>query len=170
LRIHTAQLLKEPIGSTRHYKFQEIEQPSGIEGLSVVEGQVTLLKTDKGIFVRGEVETAAEGICSRCLKEVSIPLSFRFEEEFFPSIDIVTGAPLDSPEEHDLFTIDEHHILDLTEAVRQYSIVHTPIQPLCRPDCAGLCTQCGADLNSGSCKCPQMVDPRWEPLARLKGR
>ena len=45
-----------------------------------------------------------------------------------------------------------------------------PATPLCRDDCAGLCPQCGADLNTGSCDCaPVAADPRWSALDQLKG-
>jgi len=46
--------------------------------------------------------------------------------------------------------------------------LEVPMKPLCREDCAGLCAQCGADLNAGLCECRQQVDPRWSALLSLK--
>ena len=43
------------------------------------------------------------------------------------------------------------------------------MQPLCRPDCRGLCPVCGVDLNQQSCSCGKDdIDPRWEKLKNLK--
>jgi len=72
------------------------------------------------------------------------------------------------PPDPDAFQIDENHLLDLTEAIRQYREVATEMQPLCRPDCRGLCPICGADLNAGDCGCNAgAIDARWAGLAEL---
>ena len=91
-----------------------------------------------------------------------------FEEEYFPVIDVASGGSLPLPDEPGCFTIDEHLILDLTEAVRQYALLALPMKPLCRQDCAGLCPTCGRNLNQGGCDCPpQGLDPRWSGLSKL---
>lgn len=43
-----------------------------------------------------------------------------------------------------------------------------PMKCLCREDCAGLCSGCGADLNLGPCSCQSAVDSRWAALRDLK--
>jgi uncharacterized protein len=43
-----------------------------------------------------------------------------------------------------------------------------PFAPLCRPDCLGLCSRCGGDLNLGECTCRPEADPRWAPLSGLE--
>jgi uncharacterized protein len=43
-----------------------------------------------------------------------------------------------------------------------------PLAPLCRPDCQGLCPECGADKNEAPCECPGPVDPRWATLDALR--
>jgi uncharacterized protein len=48
--------------------------------------------------------------------------------------------------------------------------LNIPMKPLCRPDCAGLCPTCGADLNQTRCACAKSVDPRWAGLAVLRDR
>ena len=81
---------------------------------------------------------------------------------------MTSGSLLSLPDEPGCFTIDEHHILDLTEAVRQYALLALPMKPLCRQDCAGLCPTCGHNLNQGGCGCPpQGPDPRWSGLNKL---
>jgi uncharacterized protein len=80
-----------------------------------------------------------------------------------------TGVTLPPSDDVNAFTIDEHHILDLSEAIRQYALVNTPMKPLCKKECAGICPTCGKNLNEGKCDCPKdNIDPRWSKLAELQ--
>jgi uncharacterized protein len=55
--------------------------------------------------------------------------------------------------------------------VREAVLLDLPLAPLCRPDCAGLCPECGADLNAGDCgHRPNATDPRWTALDDLRER
>lgn len=147
--IDVSQQLKEPIGSIRHYRIDE-------SGDSPVYGEVDLLRTDRGIFVSGTLEAAVTAVCSRCLSSFDQSLTIKIEEEY--QIKAERGA----------FTISENQEINLTEAVRQYSLLAFPMKPLCGEDCAGLCPLCGHNLNLGSCGCPPSeLDPRLAPLARL---
>jgi len=137
MQLNVSQLLKDSIGSIRNYEESETVDITG--GGSMVEGKVRLTRTDRGILVKGTLHTEVEVTCSRCLSLFSCPLALNIEEEYFPTTDVVSGATLPLPEEPGGFTIDEHHILDLTEAIRQYALLATPMKPLCGEDCAGLC-------------------------------
>jgi uncharacterized protein len=168
IEINVSQLLKSPVGTTRHY---EVDDQVVIgDNPSVVQGEVTLLRTDRGILVTGKLKTDIRMTCARCLGQFQQPLVLKLEEEFFPTIDILSGAPIStSEEEPGTFTIDRNNILNLDEAVRQYALLAVPIKPLCKPDCAGLCPTCGANLNLESCGCPaHVIDPRWQKLADAK--
>ena len=67
--------------------------------------------------------------------------------------------------EKDAFVYDSD-VLDITEPLRESLLLAEPMQALCKEDCQGLCTVCGADLNDGDCGCDKVsVDPR---LAALK--
>lgn len=97
-------------------------------------------------------------------------VELELEEEFYP----ITGigeAPLDdTPEEEqdEALLIDSHHILDLSEVVRQGLWLAEPEKALCRSDCAGLCPNCGGNRNLGECQCDQAsIDPRWAALQAL---
>ncbi|GAI19598.1 unnamed protein product, partial [marine sediment metagenome] len=88
--------------------------------------------------------------------------------EYFPTTDVVSGAWLPLPEEASYFTIDERYVLDLAEAIRQYMMLAIPMKPLCREDCAGLCSRCGHNLNQGPCNClPQEIDSRWSEVSKI---
>ena len=137
--INVSQLLKAPIGTTRSV---EVDDPVNLtdDGESTVKGEVELLRTDRGILVKGRLNSEVEDTCCRCLKLFSCPITINIEDEYFPTTDVISGMSLAIPDEPESFTIDEHHILDFTEAVRQYTILAIPMKPLCRPDCTGIKT------------------------------
>jgi uncharacterized protein len=147
----------------------EVNQVVEIDGCNYpISGTARLMKTDNGILVKGSFKTGSEMTCSRCLNTFECPLSLNIEEEYFPTIDLATGTPLPPPDDPGSFTIDENNILDLTEAVRQYVLLAIPMKPLCKPNCAGLCPSCGANLNQGQCTCPpETPDSRWDALREL---
>ena len=169
---NVAQLLKESVGSTRSY---DIDEPVPIDvGAAPIypQGQLSLMRTDKGIWVNSNVAVREWVLCSRCLTGFSYPLSFVIQEEYLPTVDINTGQTLHVPERAEgSFTIDQRHVLDLREALRQYVIASRPIKPLCYQECRGLCPACGADRNQGPCSCrEEAVDPKWTPLLNLLGQ
>jgi uncharacterized protein len=167
MQVNVSQLLKAPIGSVRNHEINGTVEISG-DVASKVCGEVKLLRTNRGILVRGTLYTWIQATCSRCLSLFECPLTLNIEEEYFPVIDVVSGVSLSIPEEPGYFTIDGYHILDLTEAVRQYALLAKPMKPLCHEDCAGLCPGCGHNLNQGPCNClPQEADPRWSELSKL---
>ena len=166
VQINVSQLLKGAIGSERNY---EVDEVIDIDGCNYkVQGEVRLMRTDRGILVEGTLKTDRELTCSRCLSLFDCPLTLNIEEEYLPTTDIISGASLPSPDDPGSFTIDERNILDLTETIRQYALLAIPMKPLCREDCAGLCPTCGANLNQASCDCPPgPADPRWSELRKL---
>jgi len=167
MRINVSQQLKASIGSTRKYKISD--NVAFTNSKSMVQGEVELIRTNRSILAKGTLHTEVEVACSRCLSLFSYPLTLNIEEEYFPITDVVSGASLSLPEEPGCFTIDEHHIIDLTEAIRQYALLAIPMKPLCRGDCAGLCSNCGHNLNQGPCDCPPAdTDPRWAVLNKLR--
>jgi uncharacterized protein len=168
MQINVSQLLREPIGSTRDYQVNGVADVSGDGKDCQVQGEAELLRTQRSILVKCTLSIEVELICSRCLGLFRYPLTLKFEEEYLPTVDVVSGMPLPLPEEPGAFTIDEHHILDLTEAIRQYTMLAIPMKPLCHDACAGLCQKCGHNLNQGPCDCPtQVIDPRWSELKKL---
>jgi uncharacterized protein len=71
--------------------------------------------------------------------------------------------------EEEATIIDEQHVLDLAEVVRQAIFVTLPMHPLCTEECTGLCSQCGQNLKDGRCECTtEVADPRFEILKQLQ--
>jgi uncharacterized protein len=176
MQYNVAQLLRAQTGAIRHH---EIDEPAedvqvlldgdGVSAHGPVQGTVTLMRTTDGILVTGQLTTTVQLTCDRCLEPFEETVTLELEESFRPTIDIDSGAALPPIKGEELATlIDEHHILDLSEVVRQMILLATPMHPVCRPDCKGLCPQCGQNLNEGQCDCEiQIADPRWSKLQAL---
>jgi uncharacterized protein len=168
MEINVSQQLKAPIGNIREYEVDETADILGVGTPIEIKGLVKLTRTNRGVLVQGRLRTGIPIDCSRCLKNFKAPLTVNVEDEYFPIIDVNSGTPLEIPDEPGSFTIDDHHILDLKEAIRQNALLAIPMKPLCRKDCAGLCQQCGKDLNEGPCDCnKKTIDPRWAKLLQI---
>lgn len=166
---NVSQLMREPVGSTRSYELDDTTLLDDSDQRLQVAGKVRLLRTDKGIWVKAELDSAVDCDCSRCLKEVCQPIHLSLEEEFYPEFDVTTGTSLRSGNGYqEEFYINQSHHLDLTEAIRQYVSMNIPMSPLCEENCRGMCMECGADLNLTQCRCDaEPGDPRWGALLGL---
>jgi uncharacterized protein len=160
-------IMQEGIGATRQHRVEGTLTSEGRQP-ERISGNVELLRTKTGVLVRAHLKLVEPETCSRCLKPLEETLAIDFEEEFQATVDLRSGQTIDEAPDADTFLIDEQHMLDLTEAVRQYREASAEMQPLCRPDCRGLCPRCGQDLNTGDCgHTATEVDSRWSGLAEL---
>lgn len=166
---NVAQLMKARVGTSLVNDFHEedIQLDDDIEVIGPIDGHVRMRRTNQGLLVDGWVELTLELSCNRCLKTFEQPMHVDFEEQFYPTVDVITGMPLDPFDEDEIFPIDAHHEVDLTEAVRQNVLLALPMVTICREDCKGLCPQCGHDLNLGPCECKPEVDARLSVLEQL---
>mgnify|MGYP001812607588 CR=1 FL=1 len=172
MRYNVAQLLRGPVGEKREYALDEeigfLDQE--IDPVRRLAGSVSLIRTSQGILVTGRLRTALRVVCRRCLEPSQAEVELDLEEEFYPTVPM-DGAALDRVLEEELdeaALIDEYHILDLGEVIRQELLMAVPMGALCRPDCAGLCSRCGGNRNLGECQCEESLpDPRWAELAAL---
>lgn len=167
---NVAQLLKAAVGATREYDVGETipNLDEQIQLTEPVKGKVRLTRTNRGILVHATLHTAAKLECSRCLEVYVEDLPIRFDEEYIPVLDVVSGLPTHIPHESYAFRINEKHELDLQPAFREYGVLALPMKPLCTSDCAGLCPQCGANLNQAKCSCVvEAKDARFAALESL---
>ncbi len=171
MRFNVAQLLKSPAGATREYELNDdiAGIDDSLEIIKPLTGRVRLLRTGTGILVTGKLHTEASLTCCRCLNPALVPIEWDLEEEFRPSIDLVTGTVVKVQPGDDAATrTDARHILDLTEVVRQSILLAVPLSPVCNLACHGICPECGANLNDGPCNCSHASgDPRLEALREL---
>ncbi|MFI5272642.1 MAG: YceD family protein [Ktedonobacterales bacterium] len=170
---NVSQLLKAPVGTTQRVALDDEDRlelhDNEAQLAGPITGEVKLHRTNQGIFADGYADVPVALECTRCLKSFTLPLRVPIREQFYPTIDVESGTPVAPPNDDGLsFPIDRNHLLDLREAIRQNLVLTMPAKPLCREDCAGLCAQCGKDLNDGPCACqPEAFDDRFAVLRDL---
>ncbi|WP_308283675.1 YceD family protein [Pseudonocardia oceani] len=127
---------------------------------SPVELEVRLESVSEGIYVSGTAHAALEGECARCLDPLTDGITVDLAELFaFP--DSVTDETTDADE---LPRVGDEQV-DVEQIVRDALVLELPLSPLCRPDCPGLCVECGekwADLAPDHGH--ETLDPRWAAL------
>ena len=169
LLVNVAQLLMEPMGTTRTIEVNGPVLELAESGPAFVSGKLVLTRTDMGIWASGSAEISADATCSRCLVPFTYWATVRVDDVFLPKVDPATGKrtdPMWDPDA-DADSIDDHHVLDLSKTLREYRLAAMLLAPLCREDCAGICPECGADRNETACSCEPEPDPRWASLREL---
>lgn len=172
--INIAPLLKQPLGTRVELALAESPidprgDNAGLLDASIVDIDAKLhaTHTNPGPFFEGEADAHVAATCARCLKPIDAPVHADFAEQYYATIPVDTGvavmaAPLDAK------TIGSDFKVDLTDLLREELILATPLAPLCREDCAGLCPVCGEDLNERAHTHDDAVDARWSALQGLK--
>ncbi|HXA55736.1 MAG TPA: DUF177 domain-containing protein [Solirubrobacteraceae bacterium] len=111
-----------------------------------------------GYALRLRFAAALAGPCMRCLAAAAPVAEVDARE-----VDCPGGEELSSPYVHG-------DTLDLAAWAHDAFALSAPAKVLCRPDCAGLCPQCAADLNEAGPdhRHEREPDPRWAKLRELK--
>lgn len=163
LRVNAAELLRRP-GSQKDVELQaalvdlDVIDPSRFPDDAQVSVRLHLEALTDGIVVDGELSVPWHGVCRRCLLDTG-GVQISEVHELYQRV-------VTDPEAFEL----NGDQLDLRDAVRELVLLDAPSTPLCRPDCAGLCLTCGANLNEGACGCTAApTDLRWSALDGLKG-
>lgn len=145
---------------------RDYKQTHPVEPLEV---RARLLRSEKQVFVRGRILGRIELECVRCLDLFTIPIELEFQQTFLPREHIPDHGELE-------LSVDDLHItyysgeeLDLAPIIWDELILEMPFSPLCRQDCQGLCSRCGANLNEARCLCPPAPGvSKWEALRYIK--
>jgi uncharacterized protein len=132
LKFNVAQLLREDIGSRREYDFTE-ENLSLDDTLVLrdIAGKVRFIRTATGVFVHIRAGGNVRLTCVRSLEEFDYHLDLAITDEFHSVIDVISGATLPRPAEEDPFLLDEFHMADIGECIREYTLLELPLNPVC---------------------------------------
>jgi uncharacterized protein len=131
-----------------------------------VTGKVRLAGTE--VFVNGHVKTRAAVECDRCLQQVELPVDADFELEYVTGPTYEAGATAELTEDAMSVSVFDGEAIDVDEIVKEQILLAVPTRTLCRPDCKGICPECGIDKNTGDCACEtKEIDPRWAALKNL---
>ena len=109
------------------------------------------------ISIRGKVDATVTSRCAKCLEAVSMQIEADMDAQFVRILD---------PEDPDLYAFEGSKV-DLTDAVRDALLLELPYRFLCSEDCKGLCSNCGINLNLGTCTC-QEEEEVTNPFSALK--
>jgi len=167
LVLDTRELGRRP-GSMREMTLTEPAPADlGIEVLGVAEGSpveldLRLEAVMEGVLVTGTARATLTGECARCLEPLVDEIDVRFQELF------VYEDHASDDEEDEVSTLQDD-LVDLEPLLRDAVVLALPFQPLCRDDCPGLCTECGARLADDPDHAHEAaIDPRWAALTELE--
>jgi uncharacterized protein len=137
----------------------------GTEMLAVPGGadldlDIRLESVVEGVLVSGDVRAPLAGVCARCLDSVEQEAVVELRELFF-----YPERAMDDDSDSAL-VVDDH--VDVEPAIRDALVLNLPLSPHCRPDCAGLCADCGIRLDDAEPNHSHpLSDPRWAALSSL---
>lgn len=157
---------QEPADSFDYLKTEEVGAGGKIVGPIVVAIQAK--RRGGAIDISGQLLGSTAMTCSRCLDEFTEDISHSFVYNCLPD----EGGE----EEKEELTIENMDVsyynggeIDITALVHEQVALALPMRPLCKDECEGLCTKCGANLNKGDCGCrKEPVDLRLAALNDLK--
>ncbi|CAM3460307.1 DUF177 domain-containing protein [Occultella aeris] len=139
----------------------------GVQAGNPIELDLRLEAVMEGVLVTGTAATEATGECVRCLRdiihdvEVDLTELFAYAGGRHPKIE-------EEDEEAEPLKEMNGELLDLEETVTDAVVLSLPFQPLCRPDCPGLCPECGIRLEDAEPgHSHEILDPRWAALSGL---
>ena len=162
---------RQPVSHfARTFQPGEVADDAGTYDIvSPVELEFDIHKDKDKFRLEGHLRTELELSCSRCLEPYRFAVDADFDQRYLPA-SAASADPDREVQEDDLETSyysDDQ--IDLAELMREQFYLALPMKPLCRDDCAGLCPQCGTNLNTGTCDCsPVWEDPRLAALKAIK--
>jgi uncharacterized protein len=142
----------------------------GLDLIGIDEGaplnlDLRMESVSEGVLVSGTVSAPTSGECARCLTPITGEVEIDFTELFaYP--DSTTDETTEADEIGRVGGSGEPDTVDLQQPIIDAIGLALPLSPLCRPDCVGLCPQCGVPLATAE---PDhhhdQIDPRWAKLA-----
>jgi len=160
----------KPGGSEFSFSVPATDLELEIEGFKFsepIEVVLTATKSGDEMVFQGKVSTLIEAECARCLElfEKRISSKVQFVVQFMD-----VGGPEDTGDDDFVVLPKTSEDYDISDRVRETIILELPYKPLCKVDCKGLCSMCGANLNETDCGCTQdKTDERWDALRELFG-
>jgi uncharacterized protein len=125
----------------------------------------------KDIRLRGRLATSLELPCARCIEPVKQDVNREFELLYRPQGSDAGRDELSVTDAEAEIGYYQGEGLLLEDVLREQVLLALPLKVTCRPDCKGLCPQCGKNLNQEQCSCSNEVeDPRWAALKEVRDR
>jgi uncharacterized protein len=135
----------------------------GVPPAAMLNLSLRLQSVSEGVLVSGTATGPVEGECGRCLRPIHSTLDASIQELY-----AYGHSTTDETADEDEVGRLQGDLIDLEPVLRDAVVLSLPNHPLCRPDCPGMCPDCGVpwdDLPAGHSH--QSVDPRWQALSKL---
>ncbi|MBI1793743.1 MAG: DUF177 domain-containing protein [Chloroflexi bacterium] len=156
-RINVGFIIHADIGHVGEFPFEFDKIKLDDLELRQFSGSAQVGRTPQGLILTGSFQGDTDLECVRCLKPYSHHLVWKLTELYAFSYKSVSESDLIIPEDAQI---------DLAPLLREYALLEVPINPICKPDCKGLCLECGQDLNLANCGHRQPEDD--SPFSILK--
>lgn len=158
LRLNVGFIVSADVGFSNEFPFdyEKIQVDEDLD-LRLFRGSVIVGRTPQGLLLTGGFEATVPAQCVRCLRDFDQAVRWEMTELYAFNEKSVTDSGFILP--------DDAHI-NLAPLVRDYALTEVPINALCKPDCKGLCAECGQDLNQKDCGHRPAQDDT--PFASLK--
>jgi uncharacterized protein len=114
-------------------------------------GHLDIQLFGRRLRLKGSFAVKVELICHRCLAAFVDKIGDNIDE----TVDLLGRDEEVRGDQLAIEIVDNQ--FDLTPILCEYFWLSWPIKILCRPDCAGLCLTCGANLNDGPCSCQETL-------------
>ena len=133
--------------------------PDGRPSEAQVEGILEVQNLESRVLLNGSLQAAGLAECGGCLEEFTVRWDVPVE------VMVLRDVDSDENEGATLLIMQRKGEVNLHDSLRECTILAYPQAPLCKPDCKGLCPDCGIDRNQATCDCSENeIDPRWEGL------
>lgn len=114
---------------------------------SLIKASIQAQIVEQDVVVGGQLQVQAQLICGRCLGPYEMAINNKMQQ---------------------VYSADVENI-ELNNDIRESLFIEIPTYPICKPECKGICAQCGANRNIKQCKCVQPTNNvRWGKLKELK--
>lgn len=116
----------------------------------------------EGVLATGTASIHLRGQCVRCLDPIDDELVVHVQELY-----VYDDREVEVGEDEEVRKL-EGDLLDLEPVIRDAVVLALPHNPLCGPECPGLCAECGARLaDDPEHTHGEAIDPRWAALSQL---
>jgi len=160
LRLNVGFIIHQTVGYSRDFPF-------GIPSIRLapdldiydLSGVARVTRTSQGLLLQVKMRAFTSVECARCLTQFPQALDIDFTDLYAFSPDSITDSGLLLPDTGKI---------DLEPVIREEMSLAMPINPVCNPDCKGLCPICGNDLNRTTCNHEEnLTDPRLDTFRSL---